>query len=322
GYASERSGGGGRADAPVLHRLRTDGMEGLARACGINPHYGKVDPYAMAWAVVDEALRNIVCVGADPDRVALLDNFCWGNPALPDRLGGLVRATQGCHDAALAYGTPFISGKDSLNNEFVAAGGDKRTIPPTLLISSLGIVPDIRDAVTMDLKRPGNLIYLVGETRHELGGSLYHRLYGGLDGAPPAPVPQAVTTLRALHRAIKVELISAIHDLSEGGLAVAAAEMCIAGRCGLQLTLDDLIRSADVTTDAAALFSESSTRFLVEVAPEYVAAFEACLKAAPFARVGKVADHQTLQIRGFSGDVVVQATVSDLTQTWQSAEIA
>ena len=312
----------GPADAAVLHPLMTDGMQGLALGCGINPHYGKVDPYAMAWAVVDEALRNIVCVGADPDRVALLDNFCWGNPALPDRLGGLVRATQGCHDAALAYGTPFISGKDSLNNEFVAAGGDKRTIPPTLLISSLGIVPDIRDAVTMDLKRPGNLIYLVGETRHELGGSLYHRLYGGLDGAPPAPVPQAVTTLRALHRAIKVELISAIHDLSEGGLAVAAAEMCIAGRCGLQLTLDDLIRSADVTTDAAALFSESSTRFLVEVAPEYVAAFEACLKAAPFARIGKVADHQTLQIRGFSGDVVVEATVSDLTQTWQSAEIA
>ena len=311
----------GPADAAVLHPLMTNGMKGLALGCGINPHYGEVDPYAMAWAVVDEALRNIVCVGADPDQVALLDNFCWGNPALPDRLGGLVRATQGCHDAALAYGTPFISGKDSLNNEFVAADGDKRTIPPTLLISSLGIVPDVRDVVTMDLKQPGSLIYLVGETRHELGGSLYHRLYGGLDGAPPAPVPQAVATLRALHRAIKVELIRAIHDLSEGGLAVAAAEMCIAGRCGLQLTLDAVVRSADVTTDAAALFSESSTRFLVEVAPEDAAAFGAYLKGAPFACIGKVADQQALQIRGFSGDVVVQATVSDLTQTWQSAEI-
>jgi len=311
----------GPADAAVLHPLMTDGMKGLALGCGINPHYGKVDPYAMAWAVVDEALRNIVCVGADPDRVALLDNFCWGNPALPDRLGGLVRATQGCHDAALAYGTPFISGKDSLNNEFVAADGDKRTIPPTLLISSLAIVPDVRDAVTMDLKRPGNLIYLVGETRHELGGSLYHRLYGGLDGAPPAPVPQAVTTLRALHRAIKVELIRAIHDLSEGGLAVAAAEMCIAGRCGLQLALNTVVRSADVTTDAAALFSESSTRFLVEIAPDDAAAFEAYLEGAPLARIGKVADQQTLQILGFSGDVVVRATVTDLVRTWQSAQI-
>ena len=111
-----------------------------------------------------------------PDRVAILDNFCWGNPNLPDRMGGLVRAAQGCHDAALAYGTPFISGKDSLNNEFVDAHGDKRTIPPTLLISSMGIVPDVRQTVTMDLKQPGNRLYVVGETRDELGGSLYHRL--------------------------------------------------------------------------------------------------------------------------------------------------
>src|SRR4030042_4410317 len=98
----------------------------------------------MAWAVVDEAVRNVVAVGADPDRIAILDNFCWGNPRLPERLGGLVRAAQGCHDAALAYGPPFISGNDSPNNEFVDAHGEKRAIPPTLLISALGIVPDVR----------------------------------------------------------------------------------------------------------------------------------------------------------------------------------
>ena len=131
----------GPADAPVLRPLMTKGYRGFALGVGINPYFGQIDPYAMAWAVVDEALRNIVCVGGDPDQVALLDNFCWGNPALKDRLGGLVRAAQGCHDAALAYNAPFISGKDSLNNEFADVTGTKRTIPPTLLISSTGDCP-------------------------------------------------------------------------------------------------------------------------------------------------------------------------------------
>ena len=116
----------------------------------------------MAWAAVDEAIRNCVAVGADPDRIALLDNFCWGNPNLPDRLGGLVRCAKGCHDAAVAYGAPFISGKDSLNNEYTGADGKKHAIPGTLLISALGIVPDVARTVTMILKAAGDRLYLVG----------------------------------------------------------------------------------------------------------------------------------------------------------------
>ena len=175
----------GPADAAVLKPLMTQGQRGIALGAGINPYYGMLDPYAMAWAVIDEAVRNVVAVGADPDRIAILDNFCWGSPRIPERLGGLVRAAQGCHDAALAYGTPFISGKDSLNNEFVDAHGDKRAIPPTLLISALGIVPDVRQTVTSDLKRPGDRLYLVGATRDELGGSLYERLTGETGGSSP-----------------------------------------------------------------------------------------------------------------------------------------
>ena len=149
---------------------------GLALGCGINPRYGQIDPYWMALACVDEALRNVVAVGGDPRQTAILDNFCWGDPRQPDRMAGLVRAAAGCYDAALAFGTPFISGKDSLNNEYRDASGARTPIPPTLLITALAIVPDVRRAVTMDLKEPGNYVYLVGETRDELGGAHYDGL--------------------------------------------------------------------------------------------------------------------------------------------------
>ncbi len=143
----------------------TTPTRGVALSVGANPFYTAIDPYLMAWAAVDEAMRNVVAVGADPDQVSLLDNFSWGNPNLPDRLGGLVRCTQGCYDAAVAYGAPFISGKDSLNNEYTGEDGKKHAIPGTLVISALAMVPDVRRTVTMDLKAAGNLLYLVGLTR-------------------------------------------------------------------------------------------------------------------------------------------------------------
>jgi phosphoribosylformylglycinamidine synthase II len=324
--------GDGPSDAAVLKPLETSGWRGLAIGCGINPHYGCVDPYAMAWAAVDEALRNIVCVGADPDHVAVLDNFGWGNPRLPDRLGGLVRAAQGCHDAAIAYGTPFVSGKDSLNNEYVDPQGEKRAVPSTLLISSLGIVPDVRQAVTMDLKAAGSLLYVVGETRAELGGSLYYRSNESLGRSVPAPQPDAIKTMRALHRAMRAGLVLACHDCSEGGLAVAAAEMALAGRLGLDLSLAALPRSPDVDRDHVALFSESSGRFLVEVAADDAAALEAELVGQPFACLGRILPpvakgtkegqySPRFCVRGLQGDLVIDCSVHDLLGAWQSSEM-
>src|SRR5437660_8518697 len=131
----------------------------------------------MAAHAIAVAVRNVVAVGADPSRIALLDNFCWGNPDRPEVLGSLVRAAEACRDVALAYLMPFISGKDSLNNEYHAAGRHI-AIPPTLLVSALGRVPDVRRCVSMDLKEPGNRLYLVGTTRAELGGSHYHLVHG------------------------------------------------------------------------------------------------------------------------------------------------
>lgn len=312
----------GPSDAVVIQPAETRGDKGLALGCGINPYYGLVDPYAMAWAVIDEAIRNVVAVGADPDRIALLDNFCWGNPSHPDRLGSLVRAVQGCHDAALAYGTPFISGKDSLNNEFVDVEGRKRTIPPTLLISSLGLVPDVHRVVTADLKQPGHWLYIIGETKAELGGSLYARLCDGLSGTPPTPVPEAIQAYRALHTAIRRGIVCAVHDLSEGGLAVAAAEMCIAGQLGLTISLQSLPRSADLSEPEVALFAESSGRLLVEVMPAHAAKFEALFSAYPIARIGAVVREPRLIIYSFDGSTpLLTLSVAELTRAWKSAEI-
>lgn len=317
----------GPSDAAVLipREAQAEGRRGVALSNGINPAYGELDPYAMAWATIDEALRNLVAVGADPDHVAILDNFCWGNPNLPDRLGALVRCAQGCYDAALAYGTPFISGKDSLNNEYTGADGDKHAIPGTLLISALGQVPDVAKTVSMDLKQAGNLIYQVGLTKGELGGSAYLSLYAnaeaGLSSPPPQAVPQALSHLQALHRAMQADLVQACHDCSEGGLAVAVAEMCLAGHLGA--TLEAAHCPADEGLDTAAiLFSESLTRFVVEVRPQDAANFEKMLKGVPLSRIGHVRLSNQLRVLDEAGQAIVTATISQLEQAWRGEAIA
>lgn len=308
----------GPGDAAVL-APDPNSTQGLSLSNGICPQYGERDPYAMAWAAVDEAVRNAVAVGADPDRIAILDNFCWGNPNLPDRLGSLVACAQGCHDAALAYGAPFVSGKDSLNNEYTGADGAKHAIPGTLLISALGIVPDVSATITMDLKRAGNALYLVGDTRDELGMSHYAGLRpeAQADAIVPQPVPGALARLRALHGAIRAGYARACHDCSEGGLAVALAEMCLAGRLGASVSLSAL--RADAGDDIVLLFSESAGRLIVEVAPEHMAAFERALAGAPWARIGSVTAASDLIVTGLGGAKVIDAGVARLEQAWRGA---
>ena len=191
------------SDAAVIKPIGTKGTKGIVLSNGINPEYSKRDAYKMAWSVIDEAIRNAVAVGADPHRIAILDNFCWGDPLRPETLGTLVEACRGCHDAALFYGTPFISGKDSLNNEYLGTDGLRHSIPPTLLISAIGVVQDVTQSITMDLKEAGNLIYLVGEFLAE--------------GKSVPDVPSSTAQVyRVLHRTIKNGLVRSAHDLSEG----------------------------------------------------------------------------------------------------------
>jgi phosphoribosylformylglycinamidine synthase len=286
---------------------------GLAIGCGINPRYGDLDPYAMAAACIDEAARNVVAVGADPSRIALLDNFCWGNTDRPEVLGSLVLAARACHDVALAYCMPFVSGKDSLKNEFRSA--DRHiTIPPTLLITAMGRVADVRRCVTMDLKEVGNILYLVGATADETGGSHYHLVAGGDGGSVPRPnLALAPELFRRLHEAIRQDLVRSCHDLSEGGLAVAVAEMAFAGGVGADLTS----AGAPSLPDEVALFSESTTRFVVEVRPDRAAAFEAALAGVPVTRLGQTVKEPRLRIAGSSGEWVMWAALDQLKEAWQ-----
>ncbi len=281
----------GPADGVVL--ADPDGREGIAIGIGVNPWYGLHDPEAMAFAVIDEAIRNVVAVGADPDRVALLDNFSWGDPRRPSTLGELVAAVDGCCAAARMYAAPFVSGKDSLNNEYIGSDGQRHAVPPTLVITAVAHVPDADHCVTPDLAEPGNVLIVIGQTEPEFAGSHLDLVHGApvKAGVAPAPDPDAPETYRHLHAAMRAGLVVACHDVSEGGLAVSLAEMCIAGRLGARI---DALPHDDLTT---ALFSESSGRLVVEVRPRSVDAFMKIMGRSA-ARFGEVTADAELTIPG------------------------
>jgi phosphoribosylformylglycinamidine synthase len=287
------------SDAAVIKPVGTRGKKGIVLSNGINPEYGKRDAYRMALAVIDEAIRNAVAVGADPERIAILDNFCWGDPRQPKTLGTLVEAARGCHDGALLFGAPFISGKDSLNNEYTGTDGQRHAIPPTLLISALGMMDDVDKAITMDLKEAGNEIYVVGEFGPVFGGSHFlltmddgqQAMVNGLSSIANEPIPMVLgitpQVYRALHKTINDGLIRSAHDISEGGLAVAAAEMCIGGRLGIDVTDELSVRD---------LFGETTGCLLIEVRTENVSQFEEAFKELPFRKLGKVISAQVLKL--------------------------
>ncbi|MEI8240936.1 MAG: phosphoribosylformylglycinamidine synthase subunit PurL, partial [Actinomycetota bacterium] len=287
----------------VEHDAHADGVvlaeptdrHGIALGIGVNPWYGLVDPERMAHAVVDEAIRNVVAVGADPDRVSLLDNFSWGDPRRPTTLGELVMAVQGCCDAATAHAAPFVSGKDSLNNEYLGSDGQRHAVPPTLVITALAHIDDVSRVVTPDLAAPGDLLVLVGRTRVEFGGSHLTMVQGvpaADSGVAPSPDAGAPARYRRLHAVVGTGRVAACHDLSEGGLAVAVAEMAIGGRLGVTVhTLPHI----DHTTG---LFSESSGRLLCEVAPDHLDWFVEAMDGDAVV-VGEVVDNAIVGFPGF-----------------------
>ena len=312
----------GPSDAAVVRPV-LGSRRGLVVACGMNPRYGDFDTYHMAASAVDEAVRNCVAVGADPARIAILDNFCWGNTERPETLGSLVRAALACHDLALAWATPFISGKDSLNNEFrrtdEAGNAQSISIPPSLLISALGQVSDVATCVSMDLKEPGNLLFLVGQTKNELGGSHFTFVHGLEGGRVPQVDPSgAKRVFSAVHRAITSGLVRACHDLSEGGLAVAAAEMAFAGNLGARVDLSKVPSEADAAHDAVLLFSESNSRFLCEVPAAVQNDFVRLMGEVPHSQIGEVTQDKSLVIAGRSGQQVLAADVESLKKVWQA----
>ncbi len=306
----------GPGDAAILRPV-LDSEMGVIIANGINPRYGDIDPYWMAASAVDEALRQVIAVGGNLKRVALLDNFNWGNPEKPDRLGGLVRAAQGCYRAAIDYGTPFISGKDSLYNEYETET-ESICVPPTLLISAMAVMKDVTKAVSMDAKKAGDLLYIVGLTYNEMGGSHYYALRGAMGNRVPQVNPKRGKRLMdALSAAMDKGLVKACHDLSEGGIGVAAAEMGFAGGVGITLDLNKVPLGEFIDRNDTILFSESNTRFLVEVAPEDAKRFEEAMGENVCAAIGKFTEDDKLQIYGIKGEKVISTPLSELKEAWQ-----
>jgi len=307
------AGHSGPADAAVLQPL-PGSSRGVVLSHGINPLYSALDPHAMALLAVDEALRNAVAVGGSIDRTALLDNFCWGDVGDPHELGALVRAAQGCRDAALLYRTPFICGKDSLRNMSVNEHG-RHSIPRTLLISAVGMVPNVRHTISMDLKSAGNLLVMLGTSADEMAASHYTWLLEDGGGNVPCVRPEETPRLmRRLTRAIRLGLVRSCHDLSEGGFAVAAAEMALAGRLGLDLSLDALPRSTDRTD--ALLFGESSGRFLVEVGSAHLDAVQALFGDLPHAVIGTVTEQAAFSVR-LREQTVMHLSLAEIDIAWR-----
>ncbi|MBD3264349.1 MAG: phosphoribosylformylglycinamidine synthase, partial [Candidatus Omnitrophica bacterium] len=290
----------------------------VAVGMGINPFYSDIDPYWMSALAIDEALRNLVCVGGDLKNTYMLDNFSWGSPLEPRTLGGLVRAAKACYDFAVYFGVPFISGKDSLYNEYMV-GGKHISVPGTLLISAFSVIDDWQKTLTASFKQPANLIYLVGSTAAHLGASEYFRYLGFEEGmVPRVDKSSAKSIFIELSRTINRGLVESCHDLSEGGLGVSLAEMCIGSGLGASVFLSEVPLTEDML-EGEILFSESPTRFLVEVEKKNKEEFEKAMHGLPLGLIGCVAEEENVSIFNRHNKEIVKESVGVLKKAWLSA---
>ncbi|WP_424244064.1 phosphoribosylformylglycinamidine synthase [Elusimicrobium posterum] len=311
----------GPGDSSVIWPVAATGnlkdYNGFAVSHGINPAIGKIDPYQMALNSIDEAFRNLVCVGADINKVAILDNFCWGSPDDKKLMGELVLCARGCYDGALAYGAPFISGKDSFYNQSKGADGKDVAIPSTILISATAPVYDVRKSITMDLKKEGSNIYLIGLTKDEMGGSVMADILGLKDVAVPVvDMKAALASYKKLYTAMQKGLVATAHDLSQGGLAAGIAEMCFSGGLGADINLKKVPAQGKLA-DWQILFSESASRIIVEVSKENDKAFNSAMKGVKMACIGKTVAAERLEIKGKDGKVILSDKNDTLKRSWQ-----
>lgn len=312
----------GPSDAAIIRPV-LDSMEGVVVAHGICPRYSDIDTYHMTACAIDEAIRNAVAVGADLDHLAGLDNFCWCDPVksakTPDgeyKLAQLVRANMAIYDYTTAFGVPCISGKDSMKNDY-QIGRTKISIPPTILYSVIGKIKDVKKAVTMDAKHPQDLVYIVGETKEELGGSEWfarQKFIG--NNAPQVNAAQAIKTYKALHKAIQSDLIASCHDCSDGGLAVALAETAFAGDLGMNIDLN-LVPYTGKKRNDYILFSETASRFVVTIHPENKKRFEKIMAENIISEIGLVTGNGLFRVSGLDGKLIIKEKINKLKDAWQ-----
>ena len=294
--------------------IGVDGSEAcFALGVSILPHYGDKNPYHMGLSCVDETMRQLVAAGADPERIGLLDNYCLGNPEVPEQLGKLVDCARGMAEAALAFGAPFVSGKDSFYNCYADENGDETHIPATFVSSGMGILEQRKLATGASLRRAGSDLWLLGETKAELGASALAR-HRGLDAihVPGLDPAKAMTSYRALAKAIRSGLVLAAHDCSEGGLAVALAEMAFSGKGGILADVGAL-----GLPGATALFSESNARLVLEVSPEHASELEAVFAGCPITKIGTSTDGFNLTLRN-NGQTLIDTPLGELKEAWKT----
>jgi phosphoribosylformylglycinamidine synthase len=313
----------GPSDAGVV-RPDPGSLEGIVVSHGICPKYSQYDTYHMAALAIDEAVRNNVATGGSLDRMALLDNFCWCDPVASERtpdgeykLAQLVRANKALYDYTVTFGTPCISGKDSMKNDYMH-GDLKISIPPTLLISAISRIPDVTKSVTMDFKEAGDLVLVVGTTHAELAGSEYFAHLGLAGNIPPkVDGKKARLTYRALERAIRSGLIRSAHDASDGGIAVTLAESAFAGGLGASVDLSQVPR-VGIYRDDFLLFSESASRFIVSISEADLPKFKRLFRSVPYAVIGKVTTDARLVVKGMDGSVLIDIENKALKEAWQA----
>jgi phosphoribosylformylglycinamidine synthase len=319
--------GAGPADGTVIRGvLGRD--RGIVLGVGLRHRLGHRDPYQMAAGAIVEAIANVVAAGADPERVALLDNFCWGDTRRPESLGTLVEACRACHDIAIEFLAPFVSGKDSLNNVFAwtdAAGHHhERSIPPTLLATALGQLDDVKRSLTPDLKRAGDRLAIVGLSRDDLAGSqleLAGRVSGGRVPAVDTAACRAV--FRAIAAAGREGLVASCHDCSDGGLLAAAAEMAVAGGLGAGVDLDAVPADMDPSLamrPLALAFTETPGRFLCAVPAAAADRFAAVMEGVPWAWIGGVHAEPVLTIT--AGGSKAALPLTRLARAWRGERTA
>ncbi len=313
----------GPSDCGILKPLQ-DSFEGICVSNGITPKFSDIDSYDMAANALDEAIRNCIASGANPEKIAVLDNFCWpdsvfdkkGNPDGNFKLGQLVRANKGLYDNAIEFGTPFISGKDSMKNDY-RIDGKKISIPPTVLVSAIAKIDDVRKAISIDFKKENDLIYLLGETFEELGGSEYFSQKGILGkNSPKVNAKKAKILYNAVHKAIENGIIASCHDVSDGGMGLAVAESSFAGDLGAKIDLRKVKYNGTPRNDFI-LFSETASRFIVSINPKNKSSFEKLLQGNVFSEIGKTTSSKKLKISGLNGKKIIDSNINGLKKAWK-----
>jgi len=313
-------------DATIIKPV-LDSNKGIVISQGINPSYSEIDTYNMAACAIDTAIRNSIAAGADLDHLALLDNFCWCSSNDPERLGQLKRAVKACYDYSIHYGTPFISGKDSMFNDFKGFDKDGKpvqiSIPPTLLVSSLGIIDDVGETVSLDAKFDGDLVYLLGNTHDELGGSEYFSMIGEqqrgkkyIGNTVPAVFALRNKKLyRALSNCIDNGIIASSQSVNRGGLGVALAKTAMGGYLGMKVSLKNIPKAS---RDDFTLYSESQGRLVVTVNPKYEKMFEKIMGNNAYTKIGVVRKDNQFIVSGRDGKRVISTTIDDISKSYKS----